>query len=55
MRTLVVLLILVIAFILQLAQWIRPSGGYANSERALQELRVPVEPNDTEHFQQPVD
>lgn len=55
MRTFVVLLVLVIAFFLQLSRWMSLSGGHANSERALQELRVPVEPNDTECFQQPVD
>lgn len=55
MRTLIVLVVLVVALFLQLAQWLNPSRGYSNSERALQDIRVPVQTDDTELFQRFVD
>lgn len=55
MRTLIVLIVLVVALFFQLVQWLSPSRGNSNSERALQEIRVPVETDDTELYQRLVD
>lgn len=51
MRTFIVLIVLVGALFLQLAQWLSPFRGHTNSQRT----QVPVESDDNQRFRQIVD